>query len=152
MVDVLDGRVRARQFHDKLVVIGVVVPAGGDIHRTPLDDAMPGGEVQANAVDTMLQGEPLRDVSQLVDVLVIGLLACAPVAAALWRSAPVMAAVAAASAAALLVAAQLAFQGGWIVAVVVPLAALAAATLGNAAVGVVRLLLRPRSERVTTAD
>jgi CHASE2 domain-containing sensor protein len=133
-IDVLAGRVPARRFRDKIVVIGVVVPAGHDIHRTPLDDDMPGAEIQANALDTILHGEPLRDVPALVDVVVILLLACAPVAAAVWWSAPATAAIVAACVMVLLGAAQLAFLGGWIIAVVVPLVALAAAALGLAGV------------------
>ena len=46
----------------------------------------------------------------------------------------------------LLVAAQLAFQAGWIVAVVVPLAALVAAALGLAA----RMMLRRLNKNLTT--
>jgi adenylate cyclase len=145
-LDVLEGRVPAREFHDKAVVIGVVTRAGRDIHRTPLDVAMPGAEVQANALDTMLRGAPLRDAPQLIDIFIIALLACAPVAAALWWSARATSALVAGLAVALLAAAQLAFQGGWIVAVIAPLAALVAATLIAAGVGGARLARRRRAE------
>jgi CHASE2 domain-containing sensor protein len=151
-IDVLDGRVPAREFRDKAVVIGVVTPAANDIHRTPLDGDMPGAEVQADAIGTMLGGSPLRDVPPLVNIVIIALLACAPVAAALWWSTPVVAGVVAACVVVLLAAAQLAFQSGWIVAVVVPLVALGAAALGVATVSVVRLLLGRRGERAATVD
>jgi CHASE2 domain-containing sensor protein len=151
-LDVLDGRVPAREFHDKAVVIGVVARGTPDIHRTPLDAGMPGAEVQANALATMLRGEPLRDAPPLVDILAIVLLACLPVAAALWWSAPAAAGVITGLAVALLGAAQLAFQAGWIVAIVVPLAALAAATLVVASVGGARLVRRRRAQRPATSD
>jgi CHASE2 domain-containing sensor protein len=151
-IDVLDGRVPASEFRDKAVVIGVVTPAANDMHRTPIDDDMPGAEVQADAIGTMLDGSPLRDVPPLVNIALIALLACVPVAAALWWSTPVVAGVVAACAVVLLGAAQLAFQSGWIVAVVVPLIALGAAALGVASVALARLLLRRRGERAATVD
>jgi CHASE2 domain-containing sensor protein len=131
-IDVIDGRVPAGTFRDKAVVIGLVAKGATDVMRTPLDSAMPGVEVQANALDTMLRGEPLRDVPPVVDILAILLLASVPVGAALKWSAPATAAVVAGLVVCLLVAAQLAFLGGWIVAVVVPLVALALAALGLA--------------------
>jgi CHASE2 domain-containing sensor protein len=147
-LDVLDGRVPARDFRNKAVVIGVVAHGSPDgHHRTPLDSAMPGAEVQANALDTMLRGEPLRDVPQLLDILAIVLLASLPAVAALRWSAPATAAVIAALAVALLFGAQLAFQSGWMVAVVVPLVALTASTLGIAGVGAGRLMMHRRTQR-----
>jgi len=137
-IDVIDGRVPAGTFRNKVVVIGVAAKGAEDVLDTPLDSAMPGVEVQANAIETMLRGEPLRDVPSLVDILVIALLGFAPVAAALKWSGPATAAVIAALVLVLLVAAQLAFQAGWIIAVVVPLVALVAAALGLAA----RLMMR----------
>jgi CHASE2 domain-containing sensor protein len=150
-IDVIDGRVPAGSFRNKAVVIGVVA-GGADDHGTPLDSRMPGAEVQANALATMLRGEPLRDVPPLVDILVIVLLACSPVVAALWWPAPATAAVVAASAVALLAAAQLAFQGGWIIAIIAPLAALVAATLIAAGVGGARLARRRRAEGAAVPD
>ena len=143
-IDVIDGRVPAGSFRNKAVVIGVVAQATPDVHSTPLDSGMPGAEVQANALDTMLRGEPLRDVPQLVDILAIVLLASLPVVAALWWSAPATAAMVAGLAVALLAAAQLAFQSGWILAVVVPLATLVAATLLVASLGAAGVVRRRR--------
>ena len=128
-LDVLEGRVAPGVFRDKLVVIGVTTRASPDVHRTPLDAGrgMPGVEVQANAIDTMLRGEPLRDASSLINILAIILLACLPAVAALSRSRRVTAAAITAVAVVFLAAAQLAFHAGWIIAVIVPLAALVAA-------------------------
>ena len=128
-LDVLEGRVAPGAFRDKIVVIGVTTRASPDVHQTPLDAGrgMPGVEVQANAIDTMLRGEPLRDASSLINILAIILLACLPAVAALSRSRRVTAAAITAVAVVFLAAAQLAFHAGWIIAVIVPLAALVAA-------------------------
>jgi CHASE2 domain-containing sensor protein len=147
-IDVIDGRVPARTLRNKAVMIGVVAGPALDPFRTPVDSRMPGAEVHANALATMLRGEPLRDVPALVDMVAIVLLASLPVLAALWWSAAATAAVVGASAVVLLAAAQVAFQGGWIVAVVAPLAALVAATLIAVGVGGARLARRRRAEGV----
>jgi CHASE2 domain-containing sensor protein len=129
-LDVLEGRVPPKAFRDKLVVIGVTTRASTDVLKTPFDAGrgMPGVEVQADALDTILRGAPLRDVPPLLNVLVIILLACLPAVAALTQSRRVTAAAIAAVAIVFLAAAQLAFGAGWTVAVTVPLAALAVAT------------------------
>jgi CHASE2 domain-containing sensor protein len=134
-LDVLEGRVASGVFRDKLVVIGVTSQATTDVHTTPFDAGrgMPGAEVQANALETMLRGEPLRDVPPLVDVIAIILLACLPAGAGLRRSGRVAAAAIAAVAVVFLAAAQLSFHAGWIVAVAMPLAALVTAASGVAA-------------------
>jgi CHASE2 domain-containing sensor protein len=128
---VLDGRVPAGAFAGKVVVVGVVRP-GQDVHRTPLDKGhgMSGPEVQANAVDTILRGVPLRDASWVIGILAILVLACVPAVAPESRHNSVTAAVVVLAAALFLGAAQLAFNVGWIIPVLVPLAALAASTLG----------------------
>jgi adenylate cyclase len=146
-IDVLDGRTPDRTFRDKVVVIGVVARAAGDVLKTPVDDAMPGVEVQANALDTMLRGEPLRDVPPLVDIALIVLLACVPVVCALWWSTRATVAVAAGLAVLMLAASQLAFQDGWIVAVVVPFAALVMAACGVAALAATQTLARRLAAR-----
>jgi CHASE2 domain-containing sensor protein len=159
-LDLLDGRIAPGAFRDRIVVIGRIAPetkppkppegtpasAVKQVLRTPLDggDGMPAPEVQANALDTMLRGAPLRDPSRLVDILAILLLACIPAVAGLSRSRSVVAAAIAATAVIFLAAAQLAFHGSWVVAVVVPLAALAASALGIAALAVARVVYTGR--------
>ena len=92
---------------------------------------MAGLEVQANAVDTILRGVPLRDASWVVGILAILVLACVPAVATESRSRYAVTAVVVVLAAALfLAAAQLAFNAGWIIPVVVPLAAFAGSTIG----------------------
>jgi CHASE2 domain-containing sensor protein len=149
-VDIIDGRVPVGRVRNKAVVIAV--PAADESFSTPLDSRMPGAEVHANALATMLRGEPLRDAPSLLDILVIALLASLPVMAALWWSARATVVVVVALAVVLLGSAQLAFQRGWIVAVVAPLAALAAATLIAAGVGGARWARRHRAEGPGTSD
>jgi len=153
-LDVLDGGVRPGAFRDERVVIGVTAPGNLDAHhRTPLDGGrgMPGAEVQANALDTMLRGEPLRDASPLFSVLAIVLLACLPALAFLTRSALIAGAMIAGAAIAFLAAAQLAFQAGWIVTLAVPFLALVAATAGVTAIVVARVVRRRRTRRAATS-
>ena len=44
---------------DAIVVIGATAPSLQDIHPTSTDSAMPGPEIQANAIETVLKGRPL---------------------------------------------------------------------------------------------
>lgn len=142
--DVLDGRVAPGTFRDKRVVVGVTASGNPDVHRTPLDRGrgMPGPEVQANALDTMLRGAPLRDAPALVDILAILVLAAVPAAATLLPRRDVAVAVIVGTAALYLAIVQLAFGTGRIVAVVAPLAGLLAASLGAAAMTAARVLRR----------
>jgi CHASE2 domain-containing sensor protein len=148
-LDVLDGRVPPGAFRDKFVVIGVTArgPHSDALLPTPMDGGggMPGMEVQANALDTILRGAPLRDALPLVDLLAIILLACLPAVASFLWSGRVAAAAIAAVTVAFLAVAQLAFHAGWIVAVVVPLAALAMAVAGVAALAAGRTVRRRRA-------
>ena len=77
--------------------------------------------MQANAIDRMLRGSPLRDAPRIVVVLAVTLLACVPAMAALRRSARFTIATIVALAIGFLAAAQIAFQAGLIVALIVPL-------------------------------
>ena len=128
-------------------MIGVTAAEHGDVHQTPLDGGrgMSGPEVQANAIDTILRGAPLRDVSRLVDILAILVLACVPALASLSASRLVGVAVIAASAVVFLAVAQLAFNAGWILAVVLPLAALAVSAGCVAALVASRMVRRRRA-------
>ena len=127
-LDVLDGRVAPGTFRDKRVVVGVTAPVTSDVHDTPFD-RMPGPEVQANALDTILKGAPMRDVPQLVDFLAILLLAAVTAAAMLTRRRWLAVAAVAAAALLFLVIVQIAFSAGWIVGVVAPLVGLLVASL-----------------------
>ncbi len=130
--DVGQGQVPASRFKDKIVVIGAVDPSLQDLHPTPWRGGlMPGPEIHANAIATLLRGAPLRSSGTALDVflaVLLGLLA--PMAALLVRPwVGLLAAVAAGVIYAL--AAQLAFNGGLIIPVVGPLVALAAGFAGT---------------------
>jgi CHASE2 domain-containing sensor protein len=58
----LRGEIAPRLFAGKIVLIGATTPVMQDVSHTPLDvlERMPGVEVQANAVDNLLRGDPLR--------------------------------------------------------------------------------------------
>ena len=68
----------------KIVVIGATAPVILDIHPTPTDPLMPGPEVQANAIATVLNGFPLSSVPGWVDVLLIVVLGVAVPLASIW--------------------------------------------------------------------
>jgi CHASE2 domain-containing sensor protein len=148
-LDVLGGKVPSSTFAGKVVVIGLLA-RGGEAFRTPLDRgrSMPGPEIQANAIHTILRGAPLRDASWLTDIVAILVLACVPALASLSRSRVGGVAIIAGLAAVFLAVAQLAFNAGWIIPVVVPLVALAASALGVAVVVVTRMLRRRRTTPV----
>jgi CHASE2 domain-containing sensor protein len=150
--DVLLRRVRSEIFRDKVVVIGVVQRGMKDVHRTSVEDdrAMPGPELHANAISTILRGAPLRDAPRIVDALLIVALGLVPLLAWTLRSWPARVAVVLGAALAFLVGAQLLFAGGRIVAVVAPLFALALATVGILLVEAVQALMRRRRARPAT--
>jgi CHASE2 domain-containing sensor protein len=151
-LEVLDGRVPARAFAGKVVVIGVTARGSLDVHETPFGGGrgMPGPEVQANAIDTILRGVPLRDVSRLVEILAILVLACVPALASLIRSRVVGVAVIAGMAVAFLGAAQLAFNADWILPVVLPLVALAVSAACVTVLVATRTIRRRRAPSRTT--
>jgi CHASE2 domain-containing sensor protein len=153
-LDVLHGDIPARTFAGKVVVIGVIARGNDDVHQTPLDGGhgMPGPEVQANAIDTILRGVPLRDVPRVVDILAILALACIPALASLAASRAVGVAVVAGLTVVFLAAAQLAFNTGWIVAVVLPLVALAVSAACVAVLVTARMVRRQRRARRTAID
>jgi CHASE2 domain-containing sensor protein len=150
--DVLSGRVGSDTFRDKVVVIGVVQRGMADVHRTSVEDdrAMPGPELHANAISTILRGAPLQDAPRIVDVFLIAALGLMPLLAWTLRSWPARLAVLLGAALAFLVGAQLLFAAGRIVAVVAPLFALALATLGILLVQALQAWTRHRGARPAT--
>jgi CHASE2 domain-containing sensor protein len=147
--DVLRGRVPSSALRGKIVVVGATSRVLQDVHATPTSgsDLMSGPEVEANAIWTVLHGIPLRGAPELLNLLLIALLGfAAPLARLRLR-------VLSASAAALAVgpgyavAAQLAFNQGWILTVVAPFVALVSGIVAMVAVSE----LRERFERLRTA-
>jgi CHASE2 domain-containing sensor protein len=141
--DVLQGRVAPARFRGKRVVVGTST----GLLETPFG-GMRSAELQANALDTILRGSPLRDAPLLLDILTIVALGAVPAAALLIRR-PLFAVVAVvASAGIFLVVVQLAFNAGRVVAVVVPLVGLLAAALGAVGLAVARVVRRRRAASI----
>jgi adenylate cyclase len=132
--DVLAGRVPAARFRGKIVVVGTTVLNTQDVQSTPAGDNMPGAEINANAIATILDGFPLDEVPGWLAVALIALLglaapaAAAPLRGLRWLPVPILAL------GAYLVGAQLAFDGGSILPVTYALLALGLGFLGTLSV------------------
>ena len=133
---VLRGRFPNELFANKAVIVGAAAPSLQDVHPTSIsgDRPMPGPEIQANAVATILDGIPLEESPGWLDVLtILALAAVAPLAGLRLRAVQfTLVAIVAGALFALL--AQLAFNRGLVLDVVYPLVALALASVGTLAV------------------
>jgi adenylate cyclase len=134
-LDVLRGRVPGSALAGKLVVVGGSDPILKDVFPTPVSAVqMPGAEIHANGIATILDGFPLRSVPGALDTLLIVLLGLAAALLSLRLGALRVLALCAAVLVAYLVAAQLAFGGGRIVLVTYPVLALVLSTAGSSVV------------------
>ena len=80
-----DEAFRQDFFKDKIVVIGDTTRIHGDVHMTPLG-AMPGVEIQAYAIATLLEGRFLRAAPPGAEItLLVVLAALAALLASVWR-------------------------------------------------------------------
>ena len=80
MADVLAGTVPALAFAGKIVLVGITAPIGKDVFTTSASSKpMSGVEVQANSIETVLRGFPLRSSNPILGVALIIALALAPV-------------------------------------------------------------------------
>jgi adenylate cyclase len=132
---VLRGQVTPGTFRNKVVLVGATSPDLQDIVATPSSaDPMPGVEVHANSLATILRGFPLREASPAVEIGLALLLAILAPLVAVRFFAPFVIGAAFLAAAIFAAGAQLAFEGGSIVPVVFPLVGLCAGTAGAAAV------------------
>jgi adenylate cyclase len=132
----------------KIVVIGATAPVIQDIHPTPTDPLMPGPEVQANAIATVLNGFPLSSVPGWVDVLLIVVLGVAVPLASIWVRPLISIGIAVLLGIAFAIFVQLMFNAGWVVSFVYPLGALVLAAVGALAVQ----LVTEAFERIRTVD
>jgi adenylate cyclase len=132
----------------KIVVIGATTPVLQDIHPTPTDAGMPGPEVQANAIATVLNGFPLSSVPGWVDVLLIIVLGVAVPLASIWVRPAISIGIAVLVGIAFAIFVQLMFNGGWVVSFVYPLGTLVLAAVGSIAVQ----LVTEAFERIRTVD
>ncbi len=72
----------------KIVVVGATAPVLQDVHPTAVGGGdMPGAEIQANAIATLLEGLPLTDASSALEITLIILTAAGLAAAAFWLDA-----------------------------------------------------------------
>jgi adenylate cyclase len=133
--DVLHGKVPASAFRGRVVIVGDTSPLDHDQHATPVDPVMPGSELEANAVATLLAGRPLRSSAPWVGILLV--LALAGVIPALGLAVrPVWLLLAALTlAAASLASDQFAFDRGVVVPAVAPLLALSVAGASTISLG-----------------
>jgi len=74
---VIQHKLPANFFHNKIVVVGATTTSLQDIHATPTAPLMTGPEIQANTIATVLRNLPLRSVPGWINVLIIILLGSA---------------------------------------------------------------------------
>jgi adenylate cyclase len=144
---VLRGQFAPGLFRGKIVVVGPWAPSLQDVHPVSFgDDLMPGPEIQANAVATIIDGLPVEKVPgwlNLILVLVLGMLAPLSGIRLSLRTTLILSIV---LAAAFLGAAQLAFNAGWVTSFVYPFGALTLSSVGS--IGAHYLLAAFERERV----
>ncbi|HEY2213741.1 MAG TPA: adenylate/guanylate cyclase domain-containing protein [Acidimicrobiales bacterium] len=126
----LRGHLPAHFFHGKIVVVGATAPSLQDVHPTTIDSQMPGAEIQANAIDTVLRGMPLAAVPGWVAIVLIVLMALAVPVISGYVGMIYAGLAAFGLALALALGVQLAFNAGWVVPFTYPLLALVLATAG----------------------
>jgi adenylate cyclase len=145
--DVLVGRVPARAFAGKVVIVGYTDPSlpNGDVFNTPVsDNLMSGPEVHANTLDTILGGFPLRPASGWLGVLLlIGSAVLTPLISVFRRTGWMLLG-AGLGLALLVVTLQGSFDLGWILNATEPTLALSLSTIGAVACG---YLLETRDRR-----
>jgi len=131
------GHVPRGFFHDKIVVVGPSAPTLQDVHPTSTAREMPGAEVQASAIETVLRGLPLRSSAAWLDVVLIVLMGVAAPLASVRFGPVTTITLALALAAAFTVAVQLAFDGGSVMSFTYPLGALILSAAGALSVQLV---------------
>jgi CHASE2 domain-containing sensor protein len=129
--DVLAGKLPESSFAGKMVLIGVTDPVNDLFVTTISSVPMPAVEINANALWTVLAGLPLRSAGVAVNLALMLALIAIPVAIGARRSGLFTLAGSGVLLAAFVLLAQLAFNAGWIVAVVYPIVGLVVATAGT---------------------
>jgi adenylate cyclase len=131
---VLLGQFSPSAVRGKTVIVGATARILQDIHPTATSGGMPGPEIWANAISTLLRGVPLRNAPGWLNIVAVLLLGMVVPLGSLrlrqWRS--LLDALA--LAVVFTIAVQVAFDNGLIVTFVYPLLALAVGTLGTLAV------------------
>lgn len=120
-------------FKNDIVVVGPVAQSLQDLHPTPFDSILPGAELQADQLLTVMKGFPLHGSPEWLDILLIVLLGCiAPLASIRFRLWGILVAILAGVA--YTVITQLAFDGGTVLSFTYPLGALLLSVVGAIAV------------------
>ena len=138
--DLVKGRIDPARLRGRIVVVGASAPSLQDLHPVPTadDELMPGPEVQANAISTVLRGFPLREAPAWLEALITVTMALVVPLASLAVRARWSALIGAGALALWLVAVQVAFERGTVLTVVPPILALLAGGVG--ALGAAALL------------
>ncbi len=151
---VVRGRFDPAAVRGRIVVVGSSAPSLQDLHPVAVGgDLMPGVELHANAIQTVLDGYPLRNAAPFVAILLVlaaGLLApLATLAGSPSRALAQALGAGVLGTLALLGGAQLAFDAGTILPVAAPLLALALGTVGAIALTYLFEVRARRQLRVT---
>src|SRR5262245_54416731 len=118
-------------FKDKIVVVGASAPSLQDVHPVSFgQDEMPGPEIQANAIETVMNGLPLTFVPRWVNLVLIIVLGFLSPLASLRLNLFRTLVLAIGAAVGFLVGTQIAFNHGWVVSFVYPMGALVASSIG----------------------
>jgi CHASE2 domain-containing sensor protein len=134
--DLLDGKVDPARVRGRIVVVGAASPTLQDVHPTPTSDKlMSGPEIEANAIDTVLRGMPLRGTPRWAGLIIVLALGFLPALVSLRLRPLVAVAVVPAIAFVFLFIAQRAFDHGRILPVAMPLFALALGTVSTIGAG-----------------
>lgn len=129
--DVMAGKIPASAFTGKAVLIGVTDPVGEDLFVTSISSVpMPGVEVHANALWTVLAGLPLKSAGAPIDVALILALISISAAIGARKSGLFTLAASVGLLVIFLAGVQLAFNAGWIVTLTYPIVGLAITTAG----------------------
>jgi adenylate cyclase len=128
---VLHGQIGHGFFKNKIVLVGASDPSLQDLHATSVDPLMPGVELQANAMETVLHGLPLDGAPVWLDAGLILLLGMTAPLASLRLTPMRSLGIALVLGGGFVIAAQLAFDAGLILSFVYPLAALLATVTGS---------------------
>ena len=135
-------------FTNKIVVIGATATNLNDIHPSSTDSAMPGPEIQANAIHTVLENFPLNAAPGWLNYVLIVLLGLTVPLVGMRARPLITILLAVGLGVAFTVGVQLAFNSGTIVTFVYPLGALILATAGT----LTTQLVTEAFERIRTRD
>ena len=135
-------------FTNKIVVIGATATNLGDIHASSTDSAMPGPEIQANAINTVLHNFPLNAAPGWLNYVLIVLLGLTVPLVGMRARPLITILLAVGLGVAFTVGVQLAFNSGTILTFVYPLGALILATAGT----LTTQLVTEAFERIRTRD